>query len=1094
MTIEQAATEYAAAMHLVETSPVDVEPEAQLTVPIQNLVQRLAAAEGFDLRLLREARLDGVRPDFGCLSDGALCGWLELKAPGHSLDGTTWRGRERTQWERLAELDNLLVSDGRAVQRYVLGEKVGEEIALPFDGVASWDAAPVVLVLRTFSQARPPAITRVSQLARRLAPMAWLLREKFATLVEEENDSALNACSIWRARVHADAEDKDVASDLAQVVAYSLAIATLRFENVDSDRDGLVSLREARTALEASNSVLSAALGPVLDVSGLAPLLQVEIGALERLVSGVNRMAVLGSKDARGEPWLWFYEDFLTRYEPEARRQSGVYYTPLPVVRAQVRLLEHVLRQTFGLRLGFGDRKVTTLDPATGSGTYPLAVLDAAAATATAERGEAGPRQIARGMSSSLVAFELMPGPYAVAHLRIGQRLAEMEGTLTPDQVRVYLTDTLDDADTRAVDRTLFGPVRVLAEERRQANLVKAEIGVQVVLGNPPYRRTSGTGSGWMHTPRTPGGATPFEDVILPAQQADVIFSAQASLYDLYVYFWRWALWKAFQQNPQQSAAVSFITGSTWLRGPAFLGLRALARELADEVWVLDLGGEGRGAVTEENVFAIQSAVAVVTLYRKGKGSTKPATVRYRRVTGTRAEKLQAMDLVQPPVAGDPEWAVVPGTGGDPLAPKAGGATWAAMPALTDLFCWQQPGIKYNRTWPVAPDQQTLLNRWIDLLADPVLAGRAAKYVTGRTGRQVGTQVGGLPTLASLPPGAEHRPIVRHAYRAFDREWTFQDPRLANLERPDLWASLSRRQVFLNSMTTSPLGEGPALTACVDVPDLHHFRGSYGGKDVLPLYRDAGARRPNVPAGLLPLLAETYERPVTVEDLAGYVYALLAHPGYRRHFATELADPGPRVPLTRDPVLFAEAVEVGQHLLWLHTWTERFQDPAKGRGDQLPAVDGLGWQEPVTTVPGSLNDIGYDPSTETLRVGDGRVTGVRAAVWTYSLSGYEPLRAWLGRRTRRGTGRAASRPSPLDRIRPQAWHDDWNDELLDLVRVLTHTRDSEPAQEQRLAAVLAGELLGADTLPTPAADERRPWRVLPGQALLDEDDDGDDAQ
>jgi hypothetical protein len=1087
--IEQAAGDYAAAMHVVETSPVDAEPEAQLTVPMQNLLQQVATASGFDLRLLREAQLDGVRPDFAALSDGALCGWAELKAPGHSLDGSAWTGRERRQWERLAELDNLLVSDGRAVRRYVLGEQVGEEIALPYVDAGGWDAEPLIAALRTFSQARPPSITRVQQLARRLAPMAWLLRERFAGLVDNGNGAALNACSIWRARVHADASDKDVASDLAQVVAYSLAIAVLRFDDVDRDHDGRVNLGEARRALEISNSVLAAALGPVLDVPGLGDALQVEIGALERLVSAVDRQAVLNSKDPRGEPWLWFYEDFLAAYEPDARRQAGVYYTPLPVVQAQVRLTDYILRSRFRLKLGFGDAKVTTLDPATGSGTYPLAVLDAAAATATTERGAAGPKQIAPTMSKNLVAFELMPGPYAVAHLRIGQRLADMEGTLTPRQVRVYLTDTLDEADTQEVDKTLFGPVRVLAEERRAANLVKADESVQVVLGNPPYRRTSRTGGGWMHTPRFTDGPTPFDDVIVPAQQAGVIFSAQASLYDLYVYFWRWSLWKALQQNPEQSAVISFITGATWLRGPAFCGLREMVRDLADEVWVLDLGGEGRGAVTEENVFAIQSAVAVVTLFRKGKGSTKPAKVLYRRASGTRSEKLEAVDLVQAPVADDPDWTVVAGSDGDPLAPPAGGAAWTSMPALTDLFCWQQPGMMYNRTWPVAPDQQTLGKRWTELLAEPDVDARASKYATGSSGRNVHTDVGGLPSLASLAPDAAHEAVVRHAYRAFDREWTFQDPRLINLERPDLWRSMSDRQVFLNSLTTSPIGEGPALTACVDVPDKHHFRGSYGGKDVLPLYRDAAATQPNVPACLLALLSTAYGRTVTVEDLAAYVYALLAHPGYRENFTAELADPGPRVPLTQDPDLFEQAVEIGQRLLWLHTWGERFQDPAEGREVDLPPVDGLGWDEPVTTIPAAPENVRYDDATGTLHVGDGKVVGVRADVWNYSLSGLEPVKAWLGRRTRRGTGRAASRPKPLDLIRPERWHDEWNDELLDLLRVLTHTRDLEGAQQNLLTAVLASPLLSAADLPEPTAEERRPPTASSGQSTLDDLDE-----
>lgn len=120
-----------------------------------------------------------------------------------------------------------------------------------------------------------------------------------------------------------------------------------------------------------------------------------------------------------------------------------------------------------------------------------------------------------------------------------------------------------------------------------------------------------------------------------------MIFSHTKSLNDLYVYFWRWAIWKVFEENAGP-AVISMITSSSWLAGPGFLGLRRLAREVADEITVVDLGGAGRGARKEENVFDIQTPVAIVTLSRKtASDRSTPATSRYRRVFGSRAEKEQ---------------------------------------------------------------------------------------------------------------------------------------------------------------------------------------------------------------------------------------------------------------------------------------------------------------------------------------------------------------------------------------------------------------------------------------------------------------------
>lgn len=808
------ADRYARALSAAETSTVAAEPEAQLTVPVHDLLVAAAGDAGLgELRLIREAQLPGVRPDFAALIVGTPCGWVELKAPGHTLDGPSWRGREAKQWAILAALDALIVCNGTTARLYLTGEQAGLDVTLPADGATGWDPGPLADLLRLFVTARPRPITRVSQLADRLAPLTRMLKERVAAGLTKTTPRApvKEAWVAWRHHVHEQATAAEFANDLAQVVGYSLAITALR-GGADTDQDGRITLEEARQALAGQNAVLAAALGPALRVRGLRTELAAELGAIERLAAAVDPQAVARSHDTRGEAWLWFYEDFLATYDPEARKKTGVYYTPIDVVQCQVRLCDHILTQALGKRLSFGDPSVVTLDPATGSGTYPLAVLDQAEAVARQERGPAGPRQVSGSLAQHVLAFELLPGPYAVAHLRIGQRLAELAETLTPpEHVRVYLTDTLDDPDAAVPTLGLWGDEGVLAEERARAAGVKKTEPVTVVVGNPPYaRRTRESGGGWVLHPAN--GRSLFTDLIEPAQQSGVIFAAQASLYNDYVYFWRWALWKAFQQDQDRPAVVSLITASSWLTGPAFTGLRALARNLADEIWIIDLGGEGRGATKDENVFAIQTPVAIVTLYRKGTTTQEPATVRYRRVTGTASEKLATLATVQPPREDPAAWTALPtGREGDPLIAHDESTTgWAQMPALTDLFPWQQPGAMYNRAWPIAPSPGVLTRRWQAFLAKTDATERAALFVTGSSGRTIHTHVGGYRhTLSQLPPGAAHEPIARYGFRSFDRQYTFTDARLAKTESPSLWASRSEDQLFLTTLTTSPLGEGP---------------------------------------------------------------------------------------------------------------------------------------------------------------------------------------------------------------------------------------------------------------------------------------------
>ena len=945
---------------------VSAEPEAQLTGPIKELFEALELSDKSRLTLVREAQLDGVRPDFAALVSGRPCGWIELKAPSKSVDTSKWRGRDAQQWTLLRELDAIIVSNGRHVQLYLDGVESGDPVPLPGQG-NDWTSEPLKQVLLRFASSRPATVKRVSQLALKLAPLTRMLRDKILKLLEAPGDTPIRrGLASWSSYVHNNVSEGVFANDLSQVISYSLAIAALR-GGADYNFDDHISIREARQAIESSSPVLSAALGPVLGVNGLADSIAHEVAAIERLASVVDTVAISKSKDPRGEPWLWFYEDFLHAFDPVARKRAGVYYTPTDIVEAQVRLTEHILRDYFGRSLGFADKSVITLDPACGSGTYPLAVIDAAVASAEAERGPAGPAQIVPTLARNLISFELMPGPYAVAHLRIGQRLAEGAGQLIPPEVRVYLTDTLENPNEVPQALALWGDVEALAEERRRAQLVKREQEVVVAIGNPPYERVSqhSNAGGWVIS--SGKGRSLFDDILEPATST-TIFSAIASLYNLYVYFWRWTIWKTFEASGDGPAVVSFITASSWLNGAGFVGLRQLAQQLGDEIWVCDLGGDNRGNNSEENVFDIETPVAIVTIFRLGvTDRATPARIYYKRVRGTRAEKLQTVRELASPSQKVADWTEVPVVKiGDKMSPGASDASWQALPPITDIFPWQAPGMMINRKWPTAPDQAVLEERWNAFVSLPTADARAEAYVTPTTGRNIHTKVRGLPALSSLTSDAAHRPIVKYSARSFDRQWIFNDPRLIALERPALWSSLSEDQIFLSTMTTSPLGPGPAMTAACYVPDKHHFRGSYGGKDVIPLYRDSSTAHPNLTKGLLSSigerLRESDERATNPQaiDLASYVYGLLASPAYYERFKDSLAQTPhtPRVPITRNADTFARVRDLGRELLWLHTYAQRCN--SKNRPSTLGRDADVSWVKAVTKLPESTREIRFD--------------------------------------------------------------------------------------------------------------------------------------
>ena len=1029
--------------------------------------------------------MQGSKPDFGVLRDGRFCGWIELKKPDTALDAPgTWTGHNGRQWKRLSHLDNLLLANGREVRLFRLGDQVGDPAPLPYEN-GSWNPEGLTKLVRQFAESHVAAITAISVLATRLAPLARELRDRVRAQADQnETGSAAvqRAHEAWCAYFQEDADLDQFADAVAQVVTYGLVIAALEGA-ADQNKDGFVSLAEARSALHGHHRLLSAALAPVMEVKGFLATIELEVGAIERLVSAVDVVTVHSRKDPRGEPWLWFYEDFLAAYDPVARKKAGVYYTPLEVVKCITHLVDDVLVERFEMSKGFGDQRVTTLDPACGTGTFPLAVTDRAAERMLRERGPAGPAQAATTLGDTLFGFELLPGPYAVAHLRLTQRLKELGGELPGNGVNILLTDTLASPhDDTGPQLALFGDAEILAEERRHAQRVQREQPVMVILGNPPYRRTDkDSAGGWiLHgDSRTPKEKAPFASVVKRANE-HTIFSHRRSLYNLYTYFWRWAIWKAFEANGPGPGVVAFITGSRWLSGQGFVGLRELALKHADEVLALDLGGDNKGARRDQNVFAIESPVAIVLLVRDGRSDgRRKARIRYRRIDGTAAEKLGQLNAIRS-VEGT-EWQEVKSNSDSSFVPESGGPGWPRMPEITQLFPWQQPGCILSRLWPVAPDPAILETRWRELLADRDLEVRAERFATAKTGRNIESRVHGLPRLADLPADASVPPIGRYGWRSFDRQWVLEDPRVAKTESPSLWQSRSASQIFLAVPSKVAIGNGPSATVTCDVPDFHFVFGRNGGKDILPLFRDAACTTPNVTDGLLDVLGEKLElrEAPSAQELMAYVYALLSTAKFQKCFEAELRTPGVRVPITSQSSLWQRAVDVGTRLLWLHTFAQRCQSPSDGRGAKVPHVEGLGWETPVSSLPVTIKEIQFDSAKGKITIGDGRVSGVRSEVWEFSVSGLEVVKKWLGYRTQRGIGNAASKPKHLDRIRPHAWLDSWNDELLDLLRVLTLTVDERPEQDALLKAILDGPLVEARELPRPLEAATRVPKTLP---------------
>lgn len=1063
------------------------QPEDQLKPPIVQLVKRLGELIGSKAIATTESAMPDLegRPDVAVTIDDLVAGHVELKAPGKGARVSRLKGQDAKQWKKFKDHPNLVYCDGNEWALYRSGELVGKVVKLAGDvtadgaeAVSEANAVDLELLLRDFTSWEPIVPTNPRRLAEALAPLCRLLRDAALAAVQVEGSAMHLLAAEWRHYLFADADDPQFADAYAQTVTYALLLARV---------EGAENLRaSAADQLDERHGLLAQVLRILAQKEARAEV-EVPVDLLERAIGAVDpTMMATGATD----PWLYFYEDFLAAYDPRLRNDRGVYYTPGQVVQAQVRLVTELLRERFDKGLGIVDDGVVLLDPAAGTGTYLLAAIDEGLTEAIERYGPGEAAGRATTAASNFHGFEILVGPYAVAHLRVAQRILERGGTLPKDGAQVYLADTLESPFVPGGGKQTSLTHKKLSEESERARRVKAEERVLVCIGNPPYDRqqidpddedTERKG-GWV---RFGGdGEEPIlKSFIEPVREAGEGGQLK-NLYNDYVYFWRWALWKVFEQSGK-GGIVSFITASSYLRGPAFAGMRKVMRETFDEMWIIDLGGDNLGARKSENVFAIRTPVAIAIGVRSGDGaSAKPAVVKYcgSMVGGSREEKLQQLASIES--FDHLEWEQCFSGWEDPLLPEREG-NFFAWPLLTDLFPWQQSGVKVGRTWPLSPDERVLEKRWEALMAaEP--AQRKELFKNSPTGRKVGAEAGPLPpdkkrlpALEGLPSSAPFPGAAQIAYRSLDRQAMIRDPRLIDRPGPALWASFSPHQTFLTSLLTGVLGEGPAAIAAAAIPDLDHFRGSFGAKHAIPLWRDAQGKEANLVAGLLEQLGEDFEREVSPENFFAYVYGVLAGE-FSSRFAMELEVPGPRIPITKDADLMAQIAELGGRLIWLHTYGERFVPPGEKYGG-IP----LGNAKCTVAVPGDEANYPetyeYKEEARRLEVGDGVFEPVAPEVWEFSVSGLQVVRSWLSYRMKEGAGK---RSSKLDEIRPQTWPAPFTEELCRLLWIIEETLKLTPQLSSLLDRIVEGPVFDAGELPRPDEAERAAPKPKPDDEQL----------
>lgn len=1064
-----ALTAYANELYSTFHSFIPANPEDQLKRPVRELLESFFSGS---ITTKTETPVDGLgaRPDIGVSVNGLLSGYVELKAPGKGANTNRFSGADGTQWKKYKALPNILYTDGLEWALYRDGKREGSLIQFEGDIIEDGETAiskniahQLYELLLNFLDWQPLVPDRPKALAEKLAPLCRLLREDVEAAASLEGSNIQLLFNDWKRLFFPDADNHRFADAYAQTLTYALLLARL---------SGAINMHpeDAATILDSGHGLLAQTLR-LLGNNNARREIATAVDLLERVIQAVNPDRLIKN----GDPWLYFYEDFLAEYDPKLRRDYGVYYTPMEVIGCQVRLCAQLLEEKFDKPLAYADDDVTFLDPAAGTAAYPLAAIQYGLEKVSSLYGEGMISSKATDMAHNFYAFEYMVGPYAVSHLRITELLRDAGASFPEDGIRVYLTDTLDDPEADPPRFAQFE--REIAEEHERAQRVKRDTQILICMGNPPYDREQRTEDDNSDIRRKGGwirfGPNSSNHTLTNGILRDFIEGAPGvhvkNLYNDYVYFWRWALWKLYEnEHISGPGIISFITASSYLRGPGFVSMRRKLREAFDELWIIDLEGDNLGARKTENVFAIQTPVAIAMGVRYcEKHSEKPAKILYTKITGTRLEKLSRLKNVSN--FEDLEWQKTFQDWEEPILPERSG-DYYSWPLITDVFPWQYSGLEFKRTWPISETKELLTIRWNSFkgITDQEEKNRYLRSTQSRNINKSGVDLVTGETLGALnnniPPT-----ITRYSFRSFDRQWIYADERLCDRTRKPLWQVYSDKQLFLTSMLTGILGLGPGAVVCNSIPDRHHFRGSYSGKDIIPLWRDADAKTPNIAQGLLKILTAEYGKNITAEDLFSYAYGILASPAYTEMFSEELVIPGPRLPLTKDAALFKKVVGKGRYLIWLHTYGERFvpedvsRDIPQGKARNTIAIPSSPEDYP--------EDFEYIEAERTIRVGKGQIAHVSLEVWNFSVSGLHVVKSWLDYRKKAGAGR---RSSPLDDIRPERWTSQMTKELLELLWVLEYTIAEYPELEMLLSDIIESDCFTEKELPAPSEDERKP--------------------
>ncbi len=969
-------------------------------------------------------RIAGNAPDFLVKQGDMSLGWIETKPPGTDLGNE--EKSEQLQRYRKA-FSNLILTDYIEFRLYSSGENCFSVRISDIDdakgdanqGLTNQcnDDSEISTFLSAFFGSEPIRIGKASDLARMLSGKAQLLKAAISNLLKDSSNNELkNRLEAFREHLIADLPKAKFSDMMAQTITYSLFAARCYHTHGNFDRT------RAMDILEEINPFLSQLFWTSIQrltklnwiIDPIAELL--EFADMESIISE------FGADGRQAGPIIHFYEDFLSDYDPEIRKKSGVYYTPEPVVSYIVRSVDQVLIDQFNLSDGLAHTgtvkhnenqlpKVQILDPAVGTGTFLRSVIAQIHDTImTGGMPGAWQEYVSQHLLPRLHGFERLPAPYTMCHLTLTHQLSQLDYNLDDgERLNVYLTDALEAGD-RDVGLPIF--IDEIAKEAESAANVKRDMPVMVIIKNPPYLGESDNNGKWIRgLLRGLDGNITTEDYF-KVNGRDLDERNSKWLNDDYVKFIRFAQWRIERTG---YGILAFISNHGYLNNVTFRGMRQSLMHTFDSIYILDLHGNKRtnekppDGGPDDNVFKIQQGVSIGIFVKNASENQSTANVYHYELWGNREDKYKwlgtnTIDSTQwkESPSSYPNYLFVPYSESVSEEYERG---WK----ITKIFPFNNGGTITKRDRMVVDFEKEPILKRVNLFRNSTESNdELCRQLPIRMNKEWNIDKA-RETLRSEQDLNEH--IQPFLYRPYDERFIFYHDALVARRTVTVMRHLLAGENLAMCVGRAGQAVGDTIWNLVSISkkiaNLNLFR--RGGIVVFPMYSfgdKGGQRLHNLSHQYIEEVCRhlNYENSSTdtlsfihdgkgdcdislgPEDIFNYIYAVLHAPEYRKRYADQLKIDFPHIPLTTNRSLFQKLALLGEQLVE----SQLFQS----EGLNLPVFPVSGNQK--------VEDIHWTEVDQRVWINRTQYfEQIQQYVWEFRVGGHQPAEKWLDDRKSR---------------------------------------------------------------------------------------------